>query len=86
MKRKFVFSVLTLVTAGIVAFTGYKTFSQNKTDVELMLGENIEALTLGESGGNYTKSTGPCPSPCSYKKWVSCKTGGSDECYPSDCC
>lgn|GEM_PF-1946302 len=88
MKRKIVFSVLSLVTVGVVTFASYKTFYQNKNVVDLMLGENIEALTYGEGGGSgfYQRSSGSCPSPCGYKKWVSCKSGGHEECYASDCC
>ena len=45
-----------------------------------------EALANGEIGtGGYTKSTGNCSGPVYYKKWVSCKSGGTEECYPSDC-
>ena len=47
---------------------------------------NVEALANGEIGtGGYTKSTGNCSGPVYYKKWVSCKSGGTEECSPSDC-
>lgn len=47
---------------------------------------NVEALAQGEIGtGGYTKSTGNCSGPVYYKKWVSCKSGGTEECSPSDC-
>lgn len=88
MKRKLIFSALCFVATGCITFASYKTFCQNKNVVEVMLVENIEALTQDESGykGNYTKSSGYCPAPCRYKKWVSCKSGEKEECYPSDCC
>ncbi|HEY9542143.1 MULTISPECIES: hypothetical protein [Bacteroidales] len=93
MKKKIMFSMFTLVTVGLASFTGYKTLSQNKTVVNL-LGENIEALTMGENGGGgigaprgyYEQTSGACSAPCDYKKWVSCKLGGNKECFPSDCC
>ena len=87
MKKSFMFPMLTLAMIGSVTFAGYKSLDQNLAVVELMLGENIEALTYGENGyGGYTRSTGACPSPCEYKKWVSCRSGGVEDCFPSDCC
>jgi hypothetical protein len=87
MKKKFVFAALSLVTAGIVTFTSYKTLYQDENIVESILGENVEALTRGESGrGFYQRSSGKCGLPCEYKTWVSCRSGGKYECQPSDCC
>lgn len=32
-----------------------------------------------------SKTSGKCADPVSYKTWVSCKSGGTEDCNPSDC-
>lgn len=70
------------IAIGVYSWNIYST----STESSLLLMENVEALSRGESAGGYTKSSGKCNRPCEYKTWVSCKSGGPDECYPSDCC
>ena len=76
-----------LAMAGVGAMKTYGAYTAaNMSDSELLLMENVEALSKSEVYGGYTRSTGKCKSPCSYKTWVSCKSGGSDVCMASDCC
>lgn len=57
----------------------------NSSFTDLLL-ENVEALSAGEVHLGYKRTTGPCPQPYAYKRWVSCAYGGdSKECLPSDC-
>ena len=86
MKRKFLFSLTALATVALASFTAYKSFTPQLSEADILLNENIEALTRGELGGLYKRSSGRCSIPCEYKNWVSCKTGGNSDCYPSDCC
>ncbi|HEY9542146.1 MULTISPECIES: hypothetical protein [Bacteroidales] len=53
MKGKFIFSALCLVAAGIVTYASYKTLEGKTAVADLMLDENVEALTDGEGYGNY---------------------------------
>lgn len=84
MKKKLMklaFAAALAVAAGVTAYQAQ--------DKEAMLSDlalaNVEALAGGELSGGFTKTTGNCPDPVSYKKWVSCKPGGPDECFASDC-
>ena len=86
MRKKTIMSAFAIAIVAMTAFAGYKTMSHQSTAADLMLDENVEALTEGETVGSYVRSTSVCPSRCSYKKSVSCKSGGREECYPSDCC
>lgn len=73
--------------AAIAIVSGVNVFNAQKVNAlsEIALA-NVEALAQGEIGtGGYTKSTGNCSGPIYYKKWVSCKSGGTEECSPSDC-
>ena len=73
--------------AAIAIVSGVNVFNAQKVNAlsEIALA-NVEALAQGEIGtGGYTKSTGNCSGPVYYKKWVSCKSGGTEECSPSDC-
>ena len=73
--------------AAIAMVGGVNVFNAQKVNAlsEIALA-NVEALAQGEIGtGGYTKSTGNCSGPVYYKKWVSCKSGGTEECSPSDC-
>jgi hypothetical protein len=88
MKQKF---KLALASVCVVAagFGGMKAYNAaNQSEADLLLSENVEALSSSESPakGIYLISTGPCHRPCSYKKWVRCTVGGHEECQPSDCC
>ena len=77
---------LVAVAACAGAFGTYESYQQSG-ESNALLAENVEALSNHESCGGYTRSTGPCyKKPCDWKWWVSCASGGSQECYPSDCC
>ena len=80
-------NIMKLVFASAFALVaGYSVYaSQKKVEMSDLTMANVEALAQNESGEKYTKSTGQCPDPISYKRWVSCKRGGKEECYPSDC-
>lgn len=65
MKKSFL-SVVALIVVGLTVFTSYKTFSPNSTVTNLMLDENIEALTAGES------------KPCIYRVLPCYSTSGSE--------
>ena len=81
-------NILKLVFASAFALVaGYSVYaSRQKVEMSDLAMANVEALAQSESKLGYTKSTGQCPDPVWYKKWVSCSQGGSEsECYPSDC-
>ena len=84
MRKKFIkvaFVVAIALVGGVNVFNAQK--ANALSDIALA---NVEALAQGEIGtGGYTKSTGNCSGPVYYKKWVSCKSGGTEECSPSDC-
>ena len=84
MKKNMV-KVALVAVVGLIA--GIKMLNAQKSDVLSDVAmANVEALANGEIGtGGYTKSTGNCSGPVYYKKWVSCKSGGTEECSPSDC-
>lgn len=86
--KKVLFFVALFVGICVIAIGayGWNVYSNNSAKGSLLFMENVEALSRGESAGGYTRSSGKCSRPCEYKTWVSCKSGGSDECYPSDCC
>ncbi len=84
MNKKF---IKVAFVAAIAMISGVNVFNAQKVNAlsEIALA-NVEALAQGEIGtGGYTKSTGNCSGPIYYKKWVSCKSGGTEECSPSDC-
>ena len=86
MKKKIFIFTFAIAAMALTAFTGYKTFGPKQSTSDLLLDENIEALTQGEIGGYYKKEQHPCLKPCEYKQSVTCKLGGNEECSPSDCC
>ena len=86
MKKKVIISTFAIATMALTAFTGYKTFGPKKSTSDLLLDENIEALTQGEIGGYYKKELHKCLKPCEFKQSVTCISGGNEECSPSDCC
>ena len=69
MKKKVIISTFAIAAMALTAFTGYKTFGPKKTMADLILDENIEALTQGEEpypeerllciagGGNWNMAT-----------------------------
>ena len=77
---KITFAAALAVVAGVMAYQ-----AQDKEVMSDLALANVEALAGGELSGGFTKTTGNCPDPVSYKKWVSCKPGGPDECFASDC-
>jgi len=84
MNKKF---IKVAFVAAIAMISGVNVFNAQKVNAlsEIALA-NVEALANGEIGtGEYTKSTWNCSGPVYYKKWVSCKSGGTEECSPSDC-
>ena len=84
MNKKF---IKVAFVAAIAMISGVNVVNAQKENAlsEIALA-NVEALAQGEIGtGGYTKSTGNCSGPVYYKKWVSCKSGGTEECSPSDC-
>lgn len=62
MKKKVLMAVSVLAVVALATFTGYKTLSP-QTTADLMLEENVEALTAGEPGGV------KCPNGCSNIGW-----------------
>ena len=52
MKKILFLSVFALVVVALAALTSYKAFVPKATIAALVLDENIEALTQGESGGS----------------------------------
>ena len=79
--KKTALAAVMMCTLCIAAYLGMP----KEQDSDLLLA-NVEALTLPEIEGLYIVYTGVCPRPCEYKKWITCKVGGNEECYPSDCC
>lgn len=49
MKKKLMMSVSALAVVALTMFAGYKTQSSQSTMADLMLDENVEALTAGET-------------------------------------
>ena len=49
MNRKVLFSLTALVAAALTSFTAYKSFTPQLSEADILLNENIEALTDGES-------------------------------------
>lgn len=90
MKTKFLKATLAavcIVATGVGSWKAYSAYEQNGDEADLLLTENIEAMSSNtEASGYYVKSTGSCSDPCGYKRWVACKTGGKEDCSPSDCC
>lgn len=80
-------AVVCVIAAGTGSWKVYSDYSQNHNESDLLM-ENVEALSSGAEAGSgyYERSSGNCSAPCEYKKWVSCKSGGTKECSPSDCC
>lgn len=78
-------AVVCVVAAG---FGGVKAYNAaNQSEADLLLAENVEALTAGENKPwGYHKSSGKCSG--SSKSWVTCGTweeGGDPNCQNSDC-
>ena len=48
MKKKIFISTFAIAAMALTAFTGYKTFGPKQSMSDLLLDENIEALTQGE--------------------------------------
>jgi hypothetical protein len=65
MKKKVIISTFAIAAMALMAFTGYKTFGPKKTTSDLLLDENIEALTQGED------------SNCDYRLFPCAKTSGT---------
>jgi len=80
MKKKFIISTFAIAAMALTVFTGNKTFGPKKSTSDLLLDENIEALTQGEIGGSYVKYIHKCPKPCDYKQSFTCKYGGKEDC------
>ncbi len=85
MKKKLIISTFVIAAMALTAFTGYQTFGQKQSMSDLILDENIEALTQGEIGGSYVKYIHKCLKPKEYKHSVTCKYGGKEDCSSSDC-
>ena len=58
MKKKILLSVFTLAVVTLTAFTGYKAFGPQKTLADLILDENIEALSSGENSNTGSECGG----------------------------
>ncbi|HCN54019.1 MAG TPA: hypothetical protein DIS88_09585 [Prevotella sp.] len=50
MKKKVLLSMMTLAAVTVGAFTGYKTLEKKASTSDLLLTENIEALSSEENG------------------------------------
>ncbi len=85
MKKKINISTFVIAAMALTAFTGYKAFGQKQSMSDLLLDENIEALTRGEIGGYYKRVAYPCNPPYAYKQSIKCLSNGKEECSPSDC-
>lgn len=48
MRKKTIISAFAIAIVAMTAFAGYKTMSHQSTAADLMLDENVEALTQGE--------------------------------------
>lgn len=48
MRKKTIMSAFAIAIVAMTAFAGYKTMSHQSTAADLMLDENVEALTQGE--------------------------------------
>lgn len=83
MKKKIIISTFVIAAMALTAFTGYKTLGQKQSMSDLLLDENIEALTNGEIKYGYIVKTFPCPR--SYKMRITCLPNGNDGCSPADC-
>ncbi len=70
MKKKIIISIFFIAAMALTAFTGYKTFGQKQSMSDLLLDENIEALTRGEE------------SNCDYRLFPCAKNSGT-ECMAS---
>ena len=51
MKKKTIIYTIAIAAMALTAFTGYKTFGPKQSMSDLLLDENIEALTNGENVG-----------------------------------
>lgn len=90
MKKIFFKATLTVVcvvAVGTGSWKAYSAYIHNQNEADLLM-ENVEALSTGTEAGSgyYQVSSGNCSAPCSYRKWVTCKSGGTEECSSSDCC
>jgi hypothetical protein len=86
MKKKIIISTFAIAAMALTAFTGYKTFGPKQSMSDLLLDENIEALTQGEEiGGYYKKVMFTCNPPYTYKQSITCLPNGNQVCSPADC-
>ncbi len=53
MKKKIFISTFAIAAMALTAFTGYKALGPKQSMSDLVLDENIEALTDGEASRNY---------------------------------
>lgn len=58
MKRKILMSVSALALVVLAVFTSYKTLGLKTTTADLMLNENIEALTAGDKDNDDNNNNG----------------------------
>ena len=70
MKKKIFISTFAIAAMALTAFTGYKTLGPKKSMSDLLLDENIEALTKGEEAN------------CDYRLFPCAKSSGT-ECMAS---
>ena len=82
MKKKIFISTFAIAAMALTAFTGYKTFGPKQSMSDLLLDENIEALTQGELKYGYIVKV--VTNPLSDKKQITCLPNGYDGCSPSD--
>ncbi len=82
--KNVIMSMVGILVLGLMSYT-YSSYKNKQVESSLLL-ENIEAFTQGESSIGWEISSGPCPHPIQYKKWITCKRGGEEtDCMPSDC-
>lgn len=84
MKKKLMMSVSALAVVALTAFTSYKTQNAQSTMANLMLDENIEALTAGESKPNFYRLF-PCPHS-SYTECLFSQNTQRPECWMPTYC
>ena len=54
MNKKVLFSLTALAVAALTSFTAYKSFTPQLSEADILLNENIEALTNGEETSQMT--------------------------------
>ncbi len=83
MKKKTIISTFAIAAMALTAFTGYKIFGSKQSMSDLLLDENIEALTNGELKYGYIVKRVQCSR--SSKVQITCLPNGNDGCSPADC-